>query len=154
MAYGRHSTSAGLWIGLVVAGLLGSLAMVEIRCKLFGIGRCGDWPELGYTWHFWPPFLLLLFVWVVGGRLWNSRRGRSLREGLAAHGHAAGPMLGLVVAWSWWALTGPQFHKAACTAPVLCHDVMRLSILLWSGPWVVWGLWNITQLWLGQPEDQ
>ena len=147
MSFRPGTKSAGLWIGLVVAALLSSLAMVEIRCKVFGIPPCGDWPKLGYTWHFWPPFAVILLAWVLGARLWSERRRLSLVDGLVSHGLAVAPMLGLVVAWGWFGLTGPQFHAPACTMPILCHDAMRLSIVIWSAPWTIWGMWNIGSLW-------
>ena len=147
-----YAKSAGLWVGLVAVALLSSLAMVQIRCKLFGIAPCGDWPQIGYTWHFWPPFILLVAVWATGAWVWSSRRERLLVDGLGAHGLASAPMLGLVVAWSWFALTGSQFHAPSCTTPVLCHDAMRLSIAIWSGPWIAWGLWNIVGLWRASPK--
>lgn len=84
-------SSVGLWVGLTVAFLLTSLAMVQIRCKVFGGFPCGDWPVHGYTWHFWPPFLLL---WFVAARTWSRRRGQPLKEGLRVHSEAASPTLG------------------------------------------------------------
>jgi len=139
--------SPGLWIGVTVISLASSLAMVQIRCRLFSGYPCGDWPNHGYTWHFWPPFLFMLLVWVVAARAWSRQGQQSLVKGLDAHGKASSPALGLVVAWGWYGLTGPQFHAPACTTPVLCHDVLPLGILIWSAPWIVWGAWQILALW-------
>ncbi len=138
-------TSVGLWVGLTVAFLLASLAMVQIRCKVFGGFPCGDWPAHGYTWHFWPPFLLLL--WFVAARAWSGRHGQPLRKGFRVHGEAASPMLGLVLAWAWYGLTDPQFHSPACTIPVVCHDVMPFSIVIWSLPWFAWASLGIWRAW-------
>lgn len=113
--------AAGIWVGLTVSFLLASLAMVQLRCKVTGGYPCGDWPRDGYTWQFWPAFLLLLLVWAATAAVWTRRAGRSFWRGVEAHGEAASPMLGLVVAWAWYGLTGPQFHPPACTTPVLCH---------------------------------
>ena len=144
---GQTLGAPGLWIGVTAASLVASLAMVQIRCKFSENFACGDWPWDGYTWHFWPPFLLLLLVWTRAARVWSQRVSRSMYEGLCAHGEAASPMLGLVVAWGWYGLMGRQFHAPACTIPVLCHDAMPLSIVLWSAPWIVWGVWRISLLW-------
>lgn len=117
------SPSAGYWVGLTVCGLLASLAMVQIRARLGGGFPRGDWPEYGYTWHFLPAFLGALGLWYVAARIWSRRRGLPTRSGLAALGLAASPMLGLVIAWCWYGLTGTQFHAAGgCRTPVLCHD--------------------------------
>ncbi len=144
---GRYSVSAGIWIGLSVAFLLGSLSMVQLRCKVASGYPCGDWPQNGYTWQFWPPFLLCLVLWVVAGQMWGKRRGRPFWEGLSAHGEAASPMLGLILSWIWYGLTGPQFHPPACTVPLLCHDIVPKSIVVWSLPWVVWGGARLVMLW-------
>ncbi len=137
----------GIWIGLTVAFLLASLGMVQLRCKVTGGYPCGDWPRDGYTWHFWPAFLTILFIWLLAAQLWSRRRRRELGEALRAHGEAASPMLGLVLAWAWYGLTGPQFHRPDCTTPILCHDAAPFSIAVWSLPWVVWGAWQIAVLW-------
>jgi len=136
----------GLWVGLTVAFLLASLAMVQLRCKMFEGFPCGDWPKHGYTWHFWPPFLLLLLLWFVAAQSWSRKRGRPLEEGLRAYGEAAAPMLGLVLTWAWYGLTGPAFHAPACTVPLLCHDAMPFSVLIWSLPWLLWGGWYLVRI--------
>ena len=143
----QMSRSPGVWVGLTVVFLWASLAMVQLRCKVTGGFPCGDWPKDGYTWHFWPPFLLLLLLWFVAARLWRQRFGQALGEGVRAHGEAASPMLGLVLAWTWYGLTGPQFHFPECTVPLLCHDTLPFSIVIWSVPWVVWGALNILAIW-------
>jgi len=137
----------GIWMGLVASFLLASLAMVQFRCRITGGFPCGDWPKDGYTWHFWPPFLLLLFGWLVAGRLWSQRGGCPLAEGLGAQGAAVSPMVGLVLAWAWYGLTGPQFHRPACTIPVICHDVLPGSVAVWSLPWILWSIGRLVRLW-------
>ena len=137
----------GIWIGVTAASLMASLAMVQMRCKLPGNLPCGDWPADGYTWHFWPPFILLLVIWSVASRVWGRRHGRSIAESLRVHGEAVSPALGLLVSWGWYGLTGPQFHPPACATPILCHDAMPLSIVVWSAPWLAWSGWRIVRLW-------
>lgn len=151
-AYHRDS-SAGFWVGFTVCFLLASLSMVQLRCKFTGGFPCGDWPKHGYTWHFWPSFLLFLFLWFLAAQVWSRRRGRALREGLRVHGEAASPMLGLVLAWAWYGLTGPQFHYPNCTVPLLCHDTVPFSVLVWSLPWLVWGGWRLWQAWGSRPAE-
>ncbi len=131
--------AAATWAGLTVNFLLASLAMVQFRCKISGGYPCGDWPTDGYTWHFWPVFLVLCLLWLIGARLWSRRRGRPFAEGFQAYGEAASPMLGLTLTWAWYGLTGPQFHPPACTVPLLCHDVLPGSVALWGLPWIAWG---------------
>jgi hypothetical protein len=121
--------------------------MVQLRCKVTGGFPCGDWPRDGYTWHFWPAFLTIFFIWFLAAEAWSRRRGRTLGDGLRAHGEAGSPMLGLVLAWAWYGLTGPQFHPPNCTAPLLCHDTLPFSIAVWGFPWMFWGAWQIVVLW-------
>jgi hypothetical protein len=142
------SPSTGYWVGLTVSVLLASLSMVQIRSKLFDGFPTGDWAEHGYTWHFIPPFLIVLGVWYVAALVWSRRRGFPARVGLAALGSAASPMLGLVIAWDWYALTGTQFHAAGgCHTPVLCHDALPHAIAVWAGPWIAWGAFRIWKMW-------
>lgn len=147
----RKGGSPGLWIGAAASFLVASLAMVQIRSKIFGGFPSGDWPKDGYTWHFVPALALCVLVWVLAGHLWSRREGRdgaTLREGMERLGVAAAPLLGLVITWSWYGLTGPQFHEAhGCTTPVLCHDVTPGSVVILSAPWVLWAGWKLWQAW-------
>jgi hypothetical protein len=141
---------SGLWSGLVVAFLLASVGMVQIRAKVFGGYPSGDWPRDGYTWHFLPAFAAVTLLWVATARRYGHRAGTSLRTSLERVGRAASPMLGLVVAWSWYGLTGPEFHAAGgCDVYPLCHDTGRALIVIWSAPWMAWGLWNLRRLFRG-----
>lgn len=139
--------SPGVWIGLTVSYLFASLAMVQIRCKVTGGFPCGDWPVHGYTWHFWPPFLSVLLLWFFAGRVWSRRFGRRQWEALCTLGEAVSPMLGLVLAWCWYGLTGPRFHLPDCTVPLLCHDSFPAGILVWSLPWCAWAAWRSVSIW-------
>lgn len=144
----RQMGAPGLWIGATACFLVASLAMVQIRRKIFGGFPSGDWPLDGYTWHFFPALGLCLAAWALGAHLWSRSNGRGLRDGMERLGVAAAPLLGLVVTWSWYGLTGPQFHAAhGCETPVLCHDVTPASVLIWSGPWVLWGGWRAWKMW-------
>ena len=137
----------GLWVGLTTAFLISSLAMVQLRCKVTGGYPCGDWPLHGYTKEFWPSFLVALAAWGLAARL-RAHRTRSVwAHALDEMGRASAPMLGLVLAWVWYGLTGDAFHPAGgCTIPVLCHDVMPSAIVVWAGPWVIWGSWRVVSL--------
>jgi hypothetical protein len=139
--------TAATWAGITVIFLLASLTMVQLRCRVTGGYPCGDWPKDGYTWHFWPVFLGLCFFWLVGAWVWSRGRGRSLAEGFDAYGNAASPMLGLTLTWSWYGLSGPQFHPPKCGIPVLCHDVLPGSMALWALPWIVWAAARLISLW-------
>jgi hypothetical protein len=140
---------AGVWVGLTVAFLLSSLAMVQLRCKASGgYYFCGDWPRDGYTREFWPPFILVLAAWGLAARERARRMSASWTEALDDLGQASSPMLGLVLAWVWYGLRGAEFHPwGGCNIPVLCHDTMPFAILVWSGPWVIWGAWRLVRAW-------
>lgn len=140
--------SVGLWSGLVSSFLVASLGMVQVRSKIFGGFPSGDWPKDGYTWHFLPVFLGCLVLWAFGAWLWSNREAASWQAGLQALGRAAAPLLGLVTAWSWYGLTGDQFHAAhGCDIYVLCHDVGRAPIVVWSAPWLIWAGIRVGKLW-------
>lgn len=133
---------AGLWVGGTVSFLAASLLMVQIRAKVFGGFPSGDWPRDGYTWHFLIAIVVALMVWVAVASLYRRLTGKSTSRCLSAVGMASAPMLGLVVTWSWYGLTGPQFHAPACTAYPVCHDSGPLLVLIWAAPWILWGLWS------------
>jgi len=134
-------------VGFSVAFLLSSLAMVQLRCRLFEGFPCGDWSQHSYTWHFWPPFLLLLLLWLVAAERWSRQRRRPFADGVQVHRDAAAPMLGLVLVWAWYGLTGSTFHPPACTAPLRCHDTVPAGVLIWSLTWLAWGRWRLTSVW-------
>lgn len=127
----------GVWIGLTVGGLLSGIGMVQLRCKT-GAYPCGDWPRHGFTWH----FLVVFALFVMGWWLLTRRSRSSFNE----TGLAMAPMLGLAVAFSWYGLTGAQFHAPICDTPILCHDAMRGSIIIWSSPWLILGAVSISRL--------
>ena len=139
----------GIWIGLTVSFLLASIAMVQLRCKVTGGYPCGDWPRDGYTWHFLPPFLLLLLLWSLAAQALAVRTRQRWADMVSLLGETVSPMLGLILAWAWYGLTGPQFHPPKCTVPLLCHDVVRSGIVFWSLPWVIWGMYSLVGLWRG-----
>lgn len=148
----RSGEAPGLWIGSAVTFLGASLAMVQIRSKVFGGFPSGDWPRDGYTWHFLPALILCLAVWVGAAHLWTRRHGGKLRDWMERLGRAAAPLLGLVVTWSWYGLTGRQFHAAhGCDTPILCHDVAPASVVIWSAPWMLWAGWRVWKLWRQDP---
>lgn len=139
--------ASGLWTGLIVTFLLASLGMVQMRAKLFEGFPSGDWPRHGYTWHFLPAFAMATFLWFLAA--WRYGRGSraALSVALERVGRAASPMLGLVIAWSWYGLTGSQFHASGgCHIYPLCHDSGPGLILVWSAPWVVWGVFNVIRV--------
>lgn len=143
----NRDRSAGLFVGITIAFFLSSLMMVQLRCKFSAGFPCGDWPRHGYTWHFWPAFFLVLGLWLALAKMWSHRTSRSYFDALRLHGDAAGPMLGLVIAWAWYGLVGPEWHRPACTVPLLCHDTVPFSIAIWSFPWIAWGAWRIRAMW-------
>src|SRR5262245_26566745 len=100
----RHPSSAdaGVWVGLTVAFLLSSIAMVQLRCKLTGGYSCGDWPRDGYTREFWPPLLLVLAAWGLAAKARARRIGVKWTDALDDLGRASSPMLGLMAAWVWY----------------------------------------------------
>lgn len=142
--------AAGIWIGLVSSFLVASLGMVQVRAKIFGGYPSGDWARDGYTWHFLLPFAACLLLWWLAARVWSRRASCSLRVGLEAIGRASAPLLGLVTAWSWYGLTGDQFHLAhGCDTYLLCHDVGPAPIVVWSAPWILWAGYRWWRLWAG-----
>lgn len=146
----RRTGKPGIWIGAASSFLVASLAMVQIRSKIFGGYPSGDWPEDGYTWHFLLGFGACLLVWAAVAMLWSRRRSTSFRHGLERVGVACAPLLGLVLAWSWYGLTGDQFHQAhGCDTYLLCHDVGPSPVVVWSAPWVIWAGIRLVRLWTG-----
>lgn len=143
---GGTDTDAGVWIGLTVSFLLASIGMVQVRAKVFGGYPSGDWPMHGYTWHFVPVFLLIVGGWWILSAWTGRRRRRPTREVFRDLGDRASPLLGLVVAWSWYGLTGEQFHASGgCTTYPLCHDSGPFLILIWSAPWILWGGYRVAR---------
>lgn len=122
--------------------------MVQMRCRLTGGYPCGDWPRDGYTWQFWPPFVVILAVWAASASVLARRSSLGWIAAADTLGETAAPMLGLVLTWAWYGLTGERFHnKGGCTVPILCHDVLPMSLVIWSGPWIFWGAWRLVSLW-------
>lgn len=117
-----------------------------MRCKLTQDYPCGDWPVHGYTWHFIPPFLLVLASWLLLARLVSWRNRIPVADAAAQVGSATSPLLGLTISWSWYGFTGPAFHPPICEFPILCHDVLSASILVWTTPWIIWAGWRTLQL--------
>lgn len=146
-----NGTDSGIWIGLTVCFLLASIGMVQVRSRVFGGYPLGDWPAHGYTWHFLPVFLGLVGGWWFLS-LWVSRRSECpLGDVFRALGDRASPMLGLAVAWSWYGLTGEQFHASGgCRTYPLCHDSGPFLIFVWSAPWLLWGGYRIIRLLAGE----
>jgi len=143
---------AGIWIVLTVSFLLAGIGMVQVRAKLFGGYPSGDWPVDGFTWHFVPVFLLVVAGWWVAAAWAGRGKGLSTGDALRRLGLEASPMLGLVIAWSWYGLTGEQFHAAGgCTTYPLCHDSGPLLILVWSAPWLLWGGWRVVRYLVQSP---
>lgn len=141
-----RSRDSGVWIGLTVSYLLASIGMVQVRAKVFGGYPSGDWPVDGYTWHFVPVFVLIVAAWWLVSVWVSRRRGLSIGTVFRALGSRASPMLGLVIAWSWYGLTGEQFHASGgCTTYPLCHDSGPFLILMWSAPWLLWGGYRVIQ---------
>lgn len=144
---GPERFRAGVWTGLVVCFLAASIGMVQIRAELFGGYPSGDWPRDGYTWHFVPAFAAAVLLWLAVAWWYRRSSGASVAIALERVGRAASPMLGLAIAWSWYGLTGPRFHAAGgCDVYPLCHDTGPGLIVVWSAPWLGWGLWNVIRL--------
>lgn len=138
----------GLWVGATACFLVASLGMVQIRSKIYGGFPSGDWPRDGYTWHFLPALVLSLAVWLVAAHFWSKRHDPGLRQAMERLGEGTAPLLGLVVTWSWYGLTGPQFHAAGgCDTPVLCHDVTPASVVIWAAPWIIWAGIRVWKAW-------
>lgn len=151
--YGRHRDRTpivpGILIGLTICFLASGIGMVQLRCKgpLAGDFPCGDWPRDGFTYHFWLALLPTLGVWSLAATSWANRAHRSLLDGLAELGETASPMLGMILGWSWYGLTGDQFHLPACKTPILCHDVVRSSLVIWISPWILWAALRLGAMW-------
>lgn len=116
------------------------LVMTQWRCRM-GPYPCGDWTTTGgITWHF-PAAVIIL----AGGAY---ALGRSL--GLRPFARATLPLLGLSVGVIWYGLPPSMIHpppSGSCpNLPIVCHDVLDSSILVWTLPFVVWALARIWRL--------
>jgi hypothetical protein len=141
----------GIAIGLTVVGSASALAMVQLRCHLETNVPCGDWAGNGLTWLILPPLATGLLVWVVAATLLSRRSGWPVLRAAAAFGEGAAPGLGLVAAWTWYGFVGPQLHPPQCHTPILCHDVVSHSLIVWVAPWVLWSLVREWMLWRRVP---
>lgn len=134
----RDFEDAGYWIGLVGCALLAGLGMVQLRSWL-GAYPSGDWPVHGITWHLAPALAVALSLWWTAAQL--------LGRPLEAVGRAAAPLLGLVVTWTWYGVTDPDFHAAGgCDVYPICHDSGPFLVVWWAAPWFIWAAWRIYRL--------
>jgi hypothetical protein len=137
----------GLAIGVTVVATASALAMVQLRCHLEANVPCGDWAARGLSWYIVPPLAAGILVWIVAAGLLTRRSGWSPLRAAAALGEGAAPGLGLAAAWTWYGFVGPELHPPQCNTPLLCHDVMSHSLLVWVAPWLLWSLGREWMLW-------
>lgn len=136
---------AGLFIPPVATFFLASMLMVQARCRT-GDYPCGDWPRDGFTWHIIPIYIAGILAWGFASIYISRQHDTGLLEAANMVGDASAPFLGLALGFSWYGLTGDEFHAPECTTPVVCHDAAWWSLLVWIVPFLAWGSWSVIKL--------